>query len=100
MEEKILNEITDFCNECSRKDYCDEKECVLYRIENIVTDKTQVFKIEVKETLSKIITVKALNAEDALEKAEDRYRNSEIILDGNDCVSYEIEVLESDANEK
>lgn len=36
MKEKILNETTNFCNECSSKECCPEEECVLYRIEQIV----------------------------------------------------------------
>lgn len=38
MEEEILNEITNFCgNECGNVLNCAEDECVLYRIEKIVT---------------------------------------------------------------
>ena len=37
MEDKILDEITTFCNEeCSSKTHCPEDECVLFRIESIV----------------------------------------------------------------
>ena len=34
--EEILNEITNFCNECSSKECCQEDGCVLWRIEQIV----------------------------------------------------------------
>lgn len=36
MKEKILNEITKHCNTCRLKECCKEKECVLYRIEQLV----------------------------------------------------------------
>lgn len=38
MEEKILNETTTFCMECPSRECCPEEECVLYRIEQIVTN--------------------------------------------------------------
>jgi hypothetical protein len=99
-KEKILNEITTFCNECGSKDYCSEEECVLYRIEKIVDDKMQTYKVEIKETLSKIITIKATSKEEAIDKVEDRYRKCEIVLGGDDCVAYDIDVLVSDENEE
>lgn len=36
MKEEILNETTDFCNECLRKECCLEEECIVWRIEQIV----------------------------------------------------------------
>lgn len=36
MKEKILNETKTTCNNCLRKEWCIEKECVVYRIEQIV----------------------------------------------------------------
>ena len=36
-KEEILNEITSFCNECSSRECCPEEECVLFRIEQIIT---------------------------------------------------------------
>lgn len=41
MEDKILNEITSFCEECNSKDCCPESDCVLFRIEQIVLEKEQ-----------------------------------------------------------
>ena len=38
MEDKILNEITNMCSECPVKECCPEEECILWRIEQIVTD--------------------------------------------------------------
>jgi hypothetical protein len=38
-KDKILNEITSFCNECASKDCCPESDCVLFRIEQIVLEK-------------------------------------------------------------
>ena len=46
MEEEILNEITNFCEECASHECCLEDECILYRIEQIVLKKDTVPKIE------------------------------------------------------
>lgn len=40
-EDKILKEITSFCNECASKDCCSENDCVLFRIEQIVLEKVE-----------------------------------------------------------
>ena len=37
MEEKILNETTTFCERCPDRECCPEEECILYRIEQIIT---------------------------------------------------------------
>ena len=39
MREEILNEITNFCEDCPSKDCCPEDECVLFRIEKVVEEK-------------------------------------------------------------
>ena len=41
MEDKILNETTTFCESCPKKECCPEEECVLWRIEQIVTNKEE-----------------------------------------------------------
>lgn len=38
IKQSILNETTTFCNECASKDCCPERECVLYRIEELASD--------------------------------------------------------------
>lgn len=38
MRDEILNEITLFCMECGSKYECPEDDCVLFRIERIVTE--------------------------------------------------------------
>ncbi|MBR3888663.1 MAG: DpnD/PcfM family protein [Clostridia bacterium] len=50
------------------------------------------YKIEIKETLSKVIEVEAKDEGEALRKIEERYKNSEIILDSGDYVKTEIQV--------
>lgn len=42
------------------------------------------FTLTIIETLSRNVTVKANNYDEALEKVEDMYRNEEIILDSSD----------------
>ena len=39
MKDKILTEITDFCENCLSHECCHEEECVLFRIEQILLDK-------------------------------------------------------------
>lgn len=41
MEDKILKEITTFCETCGSKEDCPEGECVLYRIEKIVNNQNE-----------------------------------------------------------
>ncbi|HPK08927.1 MAG: DpnD/PcfM family protein [Ignavibacteriae bacterium] len=44
------------------------------------------FKIEVKETLSRIIEIEAISEDEAYFKVKEMYRNEEIVLDENDFV--------------
>lgn len=96
MEDKILNEITDFCNECGSKENCPEEECVLYRIENIVLPKKKKFAVEIQETLCRIIDVEAESEEEALDIVTQKYKDEEIVLDANDFIDYDIHLFESD----
>jgi DpnD/PcfM-like protein len=51
----------------------------------------KTFKIEIKETLSKIIEIEANSIEAAIEKATSLYNNEEIILSSDDYCDTEIE---------
>ena len=44
------------------------------------------YKVEITETLQKIVEVEADNEKDAMHKAMKMYKNSEVILDDNDFV--------------
>jgi hypothetical protein len=46
----------------------------------------ETFKIEVKETLSRIIEIEANSMDEAYSKVREMYRNEEIVLDENDYV--------------
>ena len=50
----------------------------------------KTYKLELVETLSRIVEVEAESYEEALEKLEDDYNNQRIILDSNDFVGHEI----------
>lgn len=91
-KEKILYEITNFCNECPSKENCPEEECVLFRIEQEIENNT--FQIEITETLQKIVEVKTKNVEEALQQVEEKYKNTDIVLDAGDFIDYEIRVVE------
>ena len=44
----------------------------------------ETFKIEIKETLSKIVVIEADSVNEAYSKAKEMYRCEEIVLDEND----------------
>ena len=46
----------------------------------------KTFKIEIKETLSRIVEIEADDVEEALLKIQDQYKNEDIILDAADFV--------------
>lgn len=52
------------------------------------------FKIEVKETLSRIIEIQADSNEEALLKIEDLYKKQEIVLDADDFIETEFLKME------
>jgi uncharacterized membrane protein len=54
----------------------------------------ETFKIEVKETLSRIIEIEANSADEAFSKIQDLYNKEEIVLDADDYV--ETEFLKSE----
>jgi hypothetical protein len=49
----------------------------------------ETYKIEVKETLSRIIEIDANSFDEALEDVQKMYKNEEIILDNDDFVEVE-----------
>ncbi len=51
------------------------------------------FKIEVKETLSKVIEIEAENVEEAIQKVSKFYKDEEIILDSEDYLDTSIKEL-------
>ena len=95
MKEKVLNETTNFCNECASKECCPENECVLYRIEQIVNEK-KTYKVEITETLQRVIEVEAKSEEEALETIEEQYRDEEIVLDYGDFMGYDVDIFKGD----
>ena len=48
------------------------------------------YKIEIQETLSRVIEIDAPSAEVAIDKVREMYRAEEIVLDADDYVSTEI----------
>lgn len=50
------------------------------------------YKVEVKETLSRIIDIEAENEEGAIRKAREQYKNQEIILDSSNYMDTEINI--------
>jgi hypothetical protein len=54
----------------------------------------ETFKIEVKETLLRIIEIEANSNEEALLKIEDLYKKQEIVLDADDFIKTEFLKIE------
>ena len=54
----------------------------------------KTYKIEVKETLSRVVKIKSDSIETALVKAMKRYNNEEIVLDYNDYITTDFDILE------
>ena len=59
------------------------------------TDKKlkRVFQIEVVETLSSIVEVNAENEQDALLKAQEMYRNEEVVLYPDDFIDTKFNIF-------
>lgn len=51
----------------------------------------EIFKIEITETLQKVIEVSAYSLYEALEIIKNKYNNEEIVLDSNDYIDTVIE---------
>ena len=49
------------------------------------------YKIQITETLSRVIEIQASDLDEALHIVEDDYKREAIVLDADDCVEYEIE---------
>ena len=60
------------------------------------TDKKlkRVFQIEVVETLSNIVEVNAENEQEALLKAQDMYRNEEVVLYPDDFIDTKFNIFD------
>ena len=53
----------------------------------------RVFQIEIVETLSNIVEVNAENEQDALLKAQEIYRNEEVVLYSDDCIDTKFNIF-------
>lgn len=49
----------------------------------------ETFKIELKETLSRVIEIEASSEDEALSKIQDLYKKEEIVLDADDYMESE-----------
>ncbi len=54
----------------------------------------RVFQIEIVETLSNIVEVNAENEQEALLKAQDMYRNEEVVLYPDDFIDTKFNIFE------
>ncbi|AMN48631.1 DpnD/PcfM family protein [Psychrobacter sp. P2G3] len=55
---------------------------------------TKTFQIEIVETISNIVEVVAENEQEALLRAQEMYRNEEVILDSEDYIDTKFNIFE------
>ncbi len=58
--------------------------------DDVVLKSTKKYKIEITETLQRVVDVKAKNKNDAIKKIAQQYKNEEIVLGWEDFVGVEI----------
>ncbi len=51
------------------------------------------FTFEIKETLSRLVTIEAATECEAYRQAKELYRREEIVLGADDCISTDIELF-------
>jgi len=56
---------------------------------SVVSYSLMKFRVEIEETLSRIVEVDAETADDAEREVRRRYRAGEIVLGGDDCTEWE-----------
>ena len=56
----------------------------------------KVFHIEIMETLSNMVEVRAENEQEALLKVRDRYRNEEVVLYSDDFIDTKFNIFKYD----
>ncbi len=59
----------------------------------------KIFKVEIKETRLRAVSIRAKNKEDAEQRALDAWKNNEIILDIDDFVSVETQAMNDGADD-
>lgn len=53
----------------------------------------KIFEIEIQEYLSRVISIEAVNHDDAISKVKEKYRKEEIVLDYDDFVEVQYQLL-------
>lgn len=54
----------------------------------------RIYKIEIEELLQRVVEIEAENANEAISKAKEKYRNEEYVLDENDFKGVEFSEYE------
>ncbi len=53
----------------------------------------RTYKVEIEETLVKVVDIEAECEGDAIKQVENKYRNSEIVLYADDFIDYKIRTI-------
>lgn len=73
---------------------------IVWNIVNFMTMKKmnnmREYNVEVCETLIRIVTIEAMNAEDAIKFVRYDYNNAELVLDSDDFFDVEFEIVNRD----
>lgn len=59
---------------------------------------TMKYRVEIKETLKKTVSVEAANKDEAIDKVADSYYKTDIILDDSDYADVEFKCIEEVIN--
>ena len=65
-----------------------------YFIQKEVLGMSQIYEIEIKETLLKVLSIEANSLSDAIDKAMDEYFSQKVILSADDFSEVEFEPVE------
>lgn len=100
-EDKILDEITTFCETCASRESCPEEDCVLYRIEKVVVDDNKkVYQVEITETAQRVVKIEAINEEEAINIVDQQYRDGDIVMEYNDYKGYDVNIFKGDNDDE
>lgn len=51
------------------------------------------YKVEITETLQKVVEVEAENKEEAIDKVTDMYNNEKVVLNWENCIDTDIDIF-------
>lgn len=68
-------------------------EFLTCKTHNVIITCLMTYKVEIEETLARVIEVEAASEAEAIEQVDKEYRNVEIVLDSDDYVGYTVRAV-------